>query len=178
MRLRWLARLLLPPMRRLAARRRPDFQVIREDEVVYLRRWWILPRNRVMNLYLHNMIGDDDAVVHDHPYWSLGLALTDGLVENYTSEPEKDCQNGLYILRTRKIEQGQLVYRSSTFAHQLLVRREAWTLFLTGPRVREWGFWCPQAWRRWQNYVAANQDPSGAGSGKSGVGRGCGEILP
>ena len=41
-----------------------------------------------------------------------------------------------------------------------------WTLFITGPKVRTWGFHCPeQGWIRWDKFTAAGD----AGA----VGRGC-----
>lgn len=42
------------------------------------------------------------------------------------------------------------------------------TLFFCGPRVREWGFHCPQGWRHWRQYVA----PTSYGNR---VGKGCAE---
>jgi hypothetical protein len=41
-----------------------------------------------------------------------------------------------------------------------------WTLFITGPRYREWGFHCPDAgWIHWKRFTAA--DDRGA------IGKGC-----
>ena len=34
-----------------------------------------------------------------------------------------------------------------------------WSLFITGPKVREWGFWCKQGWMPWTTYTG--QDESG-----------------
>lgn len=41
-------------------------------------------------------------------------------------------------------------------AHRLVIEpgRPAWSLFLTGPKVREWGFHCPQGWRPWRAFTA------------------------
>lgn len=174
MRVRWLAKRVLLWAIRTAALREPDFKISRvsgraatEDEI-YLRRWWIVPRNDWFNVYLHNMLRDDDAVLHDHPYWSLSLVLSDGLMEVYRENPPESRE------RLRWPRQGDLVWRSSRLAHQLVVVRPAWTLFMTGPRIREWGFWCPQGWRSWRQYVAT-KETVGEGSGVSGVGVGCGE---
>lgn len=186
MRMRWLARMLLPRMKDWAKERKPDFEVHREEGgAVYLRRWWVVPRNNILNVYLHNMLLSDDDILHDHPYWSLSLVLTDGLVERYTRRPYLTPEGELidlrarelweYAVKTRVVRQGDLVLRSGTFAHQLIVKQPAWTLFVTGPRFKEWGFWCPRGFVHWKKYVATNQDPSGVGSGTSGKGRGCGE---
>jgi hypothetical protein len=46
-------------------------------------------------------------------------------------------------------------------------RMPAWTLFITGRRVRDWGFHCPKGWVPWQEFT----DPTDSGR----VGKGCGE---
>lgn len=184
MRARWLAKFLLPRLVELSKRREPDFQITRgSDKEVYLRRWWVIPRNRFFNVYLHNMLRDDDAVLHDHMYVSLSLVLTDGLEEVWCRNPANrryrehhyDYSRGDvydYLTQRRTVCGGDLVWRSSRMAHQLIVRQEAWTLFVTGPRIKEWGFWCPRGFRHWSKYVASGQDSSG---GTSGMGTGCGE---
>jgi hypothetical protein len=43
----------------------------------------------------------------------------------------------------------------------------ALTLFITGPKVREWGFHCPQGFVHWRDFVHPD-DPGG-------IGPGCGE---
>jgi hypothetical protein len=40
-----------------------------------------------------------------------------------------------------------------------------WTLFVTGPRVRSWGFWCAHGWRHWKTFTAGPRGET--------VGRGC-----
>lgn len=48
-----------------------------------------------------------------------------------------------------------------------LTHGPCWTLFVTGPRIRNWGFHCPNGWVRWEAFTP----PADKGS----VGRGCGE---
>lgn len=183
MRLRWLARLLLPRLQHWAATRpgpggvpgEPNFRINKMnpadgEPVDYLRRWhlvrssWWHP-----GLYLHNMLGDDDAVRHTHPYWSLSLVLSDGLEEVYVLDPPLGP-----VLR-RYPSEGQLIWRSSDMAHQLRVLDSAWTLFLTGPRLAKgWGFWCPSGLISYERYTRRSER-SGPGTGTSGVGAGCGE---
>lgn len=203
MRARWLARLLLPRLRAWAASRPgpggvpglPDFVVVRNSGDEYLRRWWVVQRNNYLNVYLHNMLRDDDDVLHDHMYPSVSLVLTDGLDEVLCDDPRvyaemHPTQPGepvryRYPTRRRVIHAGDIVWRSSRMAHQLIVNNkgpggagEAWTLFITGPRIKEWGFWCPRGFRHWREYVSLTQDPSvrGNGTGQSGKGVGCGEM--
>jgi hypothetical protein len=49
-------------------KRRPDF-IIGGADNPYLLRWWIIPRNRWCNVYLHKILRDDDPrALHDHPW--------------------------------------------------------------------------------------------------------------
>lgn len=57
--------------------------------------------------------------------------------------------------------------RRATFTHRIeLTNGPVWTLFLTGPKVREWGFHCPQEWRHWTFFT----NPKDGGQA---TGRGC-----
>lgn len=151
---RWIVRFLHERAEALSQRRAPEF-VLRygKDRVagegqVYLRRWWLIPRNRFFNVYLHNMLGDDEDPLHDHMYASLSLVLCDGLVEHRIDDPSKSM-----VRHQRVLREGQIVYRSSRMAHRLVVRSPAWTVFVTGPRIKEWGFWCPKGWKHWKSYI-------------------------
>lgn len=68
-------------------------------------------------------------------------------------------------LHVRPVSFGSIIYRSAEFAHRMTVNKRAWTIFITGPKVREWGFHCPKGWRPWQEFC------SGASPGQ--VGKGC-----
>jgi hypothetical protein len=156
MRARWLARLLFP---RLAPRREPDVY-IGGRENPYILRWYLIPRNRVFNVYLHHFRrSDDDRALHDHPWASISLCL-----EGHLYEWVREC-DGSHLFR--KIGCGQLTVRGASFAHRIEVDPDhlAWTLFVTGPKVREWGFWCPQGWRHWRAFTGGPQGES--------IGRGC-----
>lgn len=57
------------------------------------------------------------------------------------------------------------VFRTAKFAHRLeLVQGPVWTIFITGPRIREWGFYCPKGWRHWTVFT----DKTG-----NNIGKGC-----
>lgn len=140
--------------------RSPDV-VIGGHSDPYMRRWWLIPRNRYFNIYLHHfMRSDDDRALHDHPWWNLSILLRGRYVEHTISA-------GGINVRTERVE-GQWKFRRAEFAHRIeLVDGPCWTLFLTGPRLREWGFHCPQGWRHWRIFTSG---PNG-----ETVGRGCGE---
>lgn len=152
----WLFRKML----RLAYERKPDF-LIGGDVNPYMYRWWVIPRNKIFNIYLHEMLRDDDDVLHDHPWASMSIILAAPMLF-------EKFKNGEYIAR-RPISTGQVIFRRASFAHQMIVPRPAWTLFITGPVVRSWGFHCPKGWRLWNDYVEKTE-------GASVKGRGCGEM--
>lgn len=132
--------------------RAPDF-VIGPPDDPYLHRWWLIPRNRWFNIYLHHfMRSDDDRALHDHPWWNLSILLKGGYIEH--------LPDGVKKYRVL----GDFVWRRATQAHRIeLAAGPVWTLFITGRRVREWGFLCPQGWRHWRDFTAG---PSGETIGK------------
>jgi hypothetical protein len=135
--------------------REPDF-VIGPKEDPYLRRWWLIPRNRWFNIYLHEIRhGDDDRAMHDHPWWNVSIILRGGYLEH--------MPGGRRAVRGPR----SVTFRLPTALHRLetIGGLTTWTLFITGPVVREWGFACPQGWRVWTEFVSARD----AGE----VGRGC-----
>ena len=141
-------------------KRKPDL-VIGPD---YMHRWYVIPRNRFFNIYLHKIMhDDDDRALHDHPWYSLSFLLKGRLREIYrvTSSSGRAVEKIRYPHRLRPL------FRSARFAHRLEVVEPAWTLFITGPKIRLWGFWCPKKWVPWQDFVR----PDDTGQ----VGRGCGE---
>lgn len=147
---------------RRVTRRPPDF-VIGEASEPYLLRWWIIPRNRVCNLYLHQFLhDDDDRALHDHP-WAWCSILLDGRYVEHTVAVDGVHHQNVYGA-------GSVRAHGPRYAHRvaLIKQRPCWTLFLTGPRVRDWGFHCSRGWLHWRDFT--NPETDGAT-----VGRGCGE---
>jgi hypothetical protein len=138
--------------------RAPDF-VIGGAERPYLRRWWLIPRNRFFNVYLHQFLrSDDDRALHDHPWVNLSILLRGCYVEHTIA------QGGIERFATLKA--GDWRFRwTGRLAHRIEIEAPCWTLFVTGPVVRSWGFHCPRAgWIPWQRFTAAD-DPGSVGKG-------------
>jgi len=134
--------------------RKPDF-VIGPPAAPYLRRWWLIPRNRWFNVYLHEILqSDDDRALHCHPWVNLSIILKGAYREH--------MPGGI----SRVLSAGSAVVRRAVAAHRLEVARgPVWTLFITGPRIREWFFHCPKGLVHWKDFTA---------TGNYGeVGRGC-----
>jgi hypothetical protein len=136
-------------------RRAPDF-VIGSNDDPYLLRWWVIPRNPAFNIYLHYfMRSDDDRALHDHP-WSNVSILLRGVYLEHTKAADADLRTAGDIV----------IRRSGRMAHRIeLIDGPCWTLFLTGPRYRHWGFLCPNGWIHWKKFTAAGN--------RGEIGRGC-----
>ena len=148
-----MLRLALPILKWASSWSTPIYVGGQEDP--YMVRWFLIPRNRVVNAYLHQFLrSDDDRAMRDHPWYSLALLLDGRYIEN-------DDRG------SREYRAGNLRFRSATYRHQieLIDGQHCWTLFLTGPRLRDWGFHCPWGWRHWREFT----------TGRDGerVGKGC-----
>jgi hypothetical protein len=109
----------------------------------------------VFNIYVHLFLrSDEDRAKHTHP-WLFNLSwLLDGRYLEHTLK-------GVFLRLA-----GCLKFRWGPAAHRIeLVDGPVWTLFITGPRIREWGFLCPQGLVHWKLFTAA--------SDKGAVGKGC-----
>ncbi|WP_193725751.1 hypothetical protein [Ferruginivarius sediminum] len=163
-----LRRWLLKRVERVMTRRAPDFTIGGTGDP-YLQRWWLLPRNRVLNVYLHRFLrSDDDRALHDHPWRNVSVLLAGGYLEEVPVDPSHPA--GATVMHARMA--GQVTSRGARAAHRVELmadrqgeRQPAITVFLTGPRVRDWGFWCAWGWRPWREFVDARD----AGA----IGRGC-----
>ena len=140
---------------KIAASRQPDF-IVGDN---YLRRWWVIPRNKIFNIYLHQFLhSDEDRALHDHPWWNLSILLEGEYTE------ETILNGGVHRKTVRKAPTFKFRFASS--AHRIeLHAGPCWTLFITGPIIRRWGFHCPNGWRYWKDFV----NPVNTGK----VGRGC-----
>ena len=73
---RWLAILL---------RGRPH-QVVGPPGHPYLLRWFVVPHNKFLNVYVHKFTASDEPqVLHDHPWWFASLVLSGSYVEHTTA---------------------------------------------------------------------------------------------
>ena len=130
----------------------------------YMLRWYILPRNRWLNLYLHKfMRDDDDRALHDHPWWFVSVMLRGSY-----SEWLPEMFNGEEFTWPHRRRAPSIIFRRADARHRVtLPAGPCWTLVLTGPKKRTWGFWCPKGFVPWFDFV----DKTDEGN----VGKGCGE---
>lgn len=145
-----------------ARRREPDL-VIGGKESPYLLRWFLIPPNPVLNIFLHLFLrSDDDRALHDHPWANCSVLLRGEYTEHRIEH------GGIHTRAHRRA--GDWHFRASgKIAHRIeLTSGPCWTLFITGPRYRDWGFHCPvQGWIHADRFTAAD-DPGAIGKGCDG----------
>lgn len=143
-----------------ALSRAPD-KVIGGEARPYMLRWFLLPRNALFNAYVHLFLrSDDDRALHDHPWVNCSLLLFGSYIEHTIAA-------GGIEHRKRYVAGDWRFRRSGKIAHRIeLDAGPCATLFMTGPRYREWGFHCArEGWIHWRRFA----DPNDSGS----VGKGC-----
>lgn len=133
-------------------------QIIGDLPNPYLLRWYVIPRNPLFNVYLHKFLrDDDDRALHDHPWWFVSVILRGGYIEHTEfSDGTKvmRCRTSLFDVRSPWWRRA-VAYRPATWRHRVALphtstggRVPCWTLIITGPRARTWGFWCPTYFHR------------------------------
>jgi len=133
---------------------RPPDEIIGDPDRPHFNRWHMIQSNRWLNVYAHQFLhSDDDRALHDHPWPSVSLVLSGSYIEHEIRA------GGVHVVTIRK--KGDLIFRSARSAHRIELHEDSstpcWTLFITGPKLREWGFHCPDRWVHWTEFDGRNQ---------------------
>lgn len=103
-------------------------------------RWGNLPR-----VYVHKFLrSDDERAPHNHPWWFMSFVLRGWYLE-YTDTPPNPHVRKQFSLAYRgldvfhRVALPQVLCRDGSYGPV-----SCWTLVVTGPDVRSWGFRCPQ----------------------------------
>lgn len=163
----FIRKLFLAYADRVMKSREPDF-IIRPIGHPQTLRWHIIPRNELLNIYIHKWVAsDDDRAPHDHPYHNASILLRGSYIEHvYVPEDKRSPGSGHEKRFFRK--EGHLYIRKATAGHRVELMagepkidmrdhhdgdlhflpslKETTTLFITGPRFRDWGFFCANGW--------------------------------
>lgn len=112
---------------------------------LYLERWHLL-HTPWFRVYLHRFVLPDDACMHDHPWRFVSVILSGGYWEAV------DCGTRI---EERWRGAGSVAYRPATHIHRVAAldpKRQTWSLIITGPKERAWGFWTPVGWIYYLEY--------------------------
>ena len=147
---------------RHADTRAPDYIVGADSpDGAYLLRWYLIPRNRWLNIYLHQFLrDDDDRALHDHP-WAWCSLLLQGQYIEHTIDAGGTHNRQLRDAGSLKVSGPWRAHRIELLpntpdpanAFETYPRRPCWTLFITGPRMRRWGFHCPKGWVDFERFT-------------------------
>ncbi len=108
---------------------------IRHERGLYLTRWTLFEKPDAAGfVYIHCFHDDDTEELHSHP-WDGDSTIISG---TYQEERRQEDGSVYRYVYTAGDTHG---IRSSTFHRVSLWTPRVWTLFETGPRKAEWGFW-------------------------------------
>lgn len=111
----------------------------------YLTRWYLL-RTVPVAIWLHQFhASDEDRAKHDHPFSFLTIILWRGYIEHTDSGASRKWP-------------GQVLYRPAEWKHrvELVDNKTCWTLVVRFKRHRDWGFWEPTGWVKWNVWLKNN----------------------
>ena len=112
---------------------------------LYLERYHLVDGAACSIRIHHWCASDDDRAPHDHPWSNATTVLAGTLLEH--------DRFGETLL-----EPGTIVTRPATDPHRIeVVTDDAWTLFVTGPIVRRWGFHTAGGWVHWTEWPHAGR---------------------
>ena len=121
----------------------------------YLERYYLFLRERErfpFNVFLHKFLKSDPDDVHDHPWPYATLILKGGYWEWIPHFDTVGRKTGEY-----QVWRGPGHFRISkaNSYHRIELDPDitAWTLFMPGPKQRDWGFLVKNKWIQWEQYL-------------------------
>ena len=148
----FLSKFLLNTLDRLGRKR---IVTDRQDNEPYLERYYVFLKDRTwfpFNVFLHKFLKSDPDDVHDHP-WPYATLILKGCyyewVAKFNSLGEKIGEERMWR------GPGHFRVCSATSYHRIELDPDvtAWTLFMPGPKKREWGFLVNNKWVRHDQYL-------------------------
>ncbi len=127
----------------------------RVNDEPYLERYYVFLKERSkfpFNVFLHRFLKSDPDDVHDHPWPYATLILKGGYWEwipQFNSKGEKIGE----ISTWRGPGHFRVSSASSYHRIELDPSVTCWTLFMPGPKQRDWGFWSKGRWVQWEQYL-------------------------
>ena len=127
----------------------------RVENEPYLERYYLFLRDRErfpFNIFLHKFLKSDPDDVHDHPWPYATVILKGGYWEWIPHFDTVGRKTGEY-----QVWRGPGHFRVSkaNSFHRIELDPDitAWTLFMPGPKQRDWGFLVQNKWIQWEQYL-------------------------
>ena len=127
----------------------------RECDEPYLERYYLFLKDRdrfPFNVFLHKFLKGDPDDVHDHPWPYATLILKGGY---YEWLPQFDSKgNKIAEMCVWRGPGSFRVCRANSYHRiELDPSVTAWTLFMPGPKKRDWGFLVNNKWIQHEQYL-------------------------
>ena len=127
----------------------------RESDEPYLERYYLFLKDRdrfPFNVFLHKFLKGDPDDVHDHPWPYATLILKGGYYEwlpQFDSKGNKIAEMCVW----RGPGSFRICRANSYHRIELDPSVTAWTLFMPGPKKRDWGFLVNNKWIQHEQYL-------------------------
>ena len=127
----------------------------RVENEPYLERYYLFLRERnrfPFNVFLHKFLKSDPDDVHDHPWPFLTVILRGGYWEwtpQFNAQGHKTGEIACWY------GPGSVRWASANQYHRVELDPNVtcWTLFMPGPKQRDWGFLVRNQWIQWEEYL-------------------------
>jgi len=128
----------------------------RVDKELYLTRYYIFLKDRVrfpFNVFIHKFHKSDEPTPHDHPWPYFTLILKGGYTE-WIPQFNDHGQKVMEVAAWRG--PGHCRFSHATSYHRIEIDPDVdtWTLFVPGPKQRDWGFFTRTGWIESEQYLA------------------------
>ncbi len=135
------------------SKRAPD-KTIGPDHDPYMRRWYILPHNPWFNVYLHQILRSDrERELHDHPWDNWSYIVEGAYYEHQEVQLFKNLDHK--FICPFPLWKGKSKFRKAEHKHRIEIMSPVWSIFIIGPKKRDWGFWQGDKFIPWQEFVNA-----------------------
>lgn len=133
--------------------------ILAPDGFPYLYRWYLVGGSSTRGevspgacvMFHIQVASDPERPLHDHPWDNQSVILAGSYLEVIQSIPPYGEVEWL------KRDTGEVVVRAASEAHRLILPDGVpytMTIFSTGPKVREWGFWFGDDWHHQARHIA------------------------
>jgi hypothetical protein len=141
------------------ARRTPYFHL-----AGYMERYWFFRdsappseehHKRIAARVHHILRSDEDRHFHDHPWPTVSIVLRGGYWEVMPTKQTQDPSLDFCCWRRIWRAPGAIVLRRAHYRHRIEIPHgaTAWSLFIMGPYRKRWGFYTPQGFVYWRDYL-------------------------
>lgn len=139
-------------------------EVIGDEACPLMKRWGL--NTPIGSVRLHHFLrGDNERHLHDHPWWFVTFVIRGGYEDvtfcdrcggtggdEQRDGPCSTCRGERYV--TERLRPGSIRFRPALHRHAVRTE-DAWSIVITGPLARTWGFYLKaREWLSEKDYFA------------------------